>query len=100
MVSLFNVGEKVVIAEGTSKEEYNEIVGWGSLVLAWASLKYSHNSDTEIKTISEQKFVSNFWFSVEKVQIKLDDSTPLTLILNNLKVNTEDVRNGYQMMVG
>ena len=89
MVSLFNVGEKVVIAEGTSKEEYNEIVGWGSLVLAWP-LKYSHNSDTEIKTISEQKFVSNFWFSVEKVQIKLDDSTPLTLILNNLKVNTED----------
>jgi hypothetical protein len=49
-----SVGDKVILAQGTEKEEENEIASFGSIVLKYP-LTYDHDSNTEIQIIAKSE---------------------------------------------
>ena len=55
MQSAFKINQKIVIDKNTEKEEFNEIVDFGSLVLK-SPLKYNHDLNAEIQTISDAEY--------------------------------------------
>lgn len=54
----FTVGQKVVIAKGTSKEESNEIAGFGSIILKFP-LKFSHDTGVTFVALSASSDMSD-----------------------------------------
>ena len=49
-----SVGDKVILAQGTEKEEENEIASFGSIVLKYP-LTYDHDPNTEIQIIAKSE---------------------------------------------
>ena len=49
-----SVGDKVILGQGTEKEEENEIASFGSIVLKYP-LTYDHDSNTEIQIIAKSE---------------------------------------------
>jgi len=49
----FSVGDKIIIDAGTKKEEKNEIVGFGSILLK-TPLKFDHNAGVTISVLPKQ----------------------------------------------
>lgn len=53
----FEVGARVVIDENSEQEEFNEIAGFGSLLLKY-SLKFAHDKGTSVSVIPETSSIT------------------------------------------
>ena len=81
----FSINEKVVIDEGTLYEEYNEIVGFGSLLFRHP-LKYDHGTSTTIQVIAEELYPTP-----TPTPTQTPTPTPTPVVIELPKVLDDDV---------